>query len=47
MGLPVKMENAATACLLAELTYGRMNGVRDAVLVTVSEGVGTAICANG
>ncbi len=46
-GLPVKMENAATACLLAELTFARMDGVRDAVLVTVSEGVGTGVFANG
>ncbi len=47
MGLPVKMGNAATACLLAELTFSRMDGVRDAVLVTVSEGVGTGIFAHG
>lgn len=47
MSLPVKMENAATACLLAELTFSRMDGVRDAVLVTVSEGVGTGVFANG
>jgi predicted NBD/HSP70 family sugar kinase len=47
MGLPVKMENAATACLLAELMFARMDGVRDAVLVTVSEGVGTGVFANG
>ncbi len=47
MGLPVQLENAATAALLAELTFGRMDGVRDAVLVTVSEGVGTSIFANG
>jgi predicted NBD/HSP70 family sugar kinase len=47
MGLPVKMENAANAALLAELTFARMDGVRDAVLVTVSEGVGTSVFANG
>jgi predicted NBD/HSP70 family sugar kinase len=47
MGLPVKMENAATACLLAELTFRRIDGIRDVVLVTVSEGVGTGIFANG
>jgi predicted NBD/HSP70 family sugar kinase len=45
--LPVKMENAATACLLAEITFRRLDGVRDIVLVTVSEGVGTGIFANG
>jgi predicted NBD/HSP70 family sugar kinase len=47
MALPVKMENAATAALLAELTFARMDGTRDAVLVTVSEGVGTGVFANG
>jgi predicted NBD/HSP70 family sugar kinase len=47
MGLPVTMENAATACLLAELMFGHFDGIRDAVLVTVSEGVGTGLYANG
>ena len=47
MSLPVKMENAATTCMLAELTFNRMPGVRDIVLVTVSEGVGTCVFANG
>lgn len=47
MKLPVSMENAATACLLAELTFGNMDGNRDVVLVTVSEGVGTGIFAGG
>ena len=47
MGLPVMMENDATACLLAELTFSRMDGVRDAVLVAVAEGVGTCVLANG
>ncbi len=47
MRLPVRLENAATAALLAELTFARMDGVRDAVLVTVSEGVGTSVFANG
>ena len=47
IGLTVSMENAATACLLAELLFGRLNGIRDAVLVTVSEGVGTGVFANG
>jgi len=46
-GLAVGMENAATACLLAELLFGRLNGISDAVLVTVSEGVGTGVFANG
>jgi predicted NBD/HSP70 family sugar kinase len=47
MGLPVKMENAAKACLLAELTFSRIDGIRDIVLVTVSEGVGTGVFSNG
>lgn len=47
MELPVMMENDATACLLAERTFARMDGVRDAVLVAVAEGVGTCILANG
>jgi len=47
MGMPVLMENDATACLLAELTFARMDGVRDAVLVAVAEGVGTCVLTNG
>ncbi len=46
-GLPVNMENAATACLLAELTFGHIDGIRDVVLITVSEGIGTGVFANG
>ncbi|HEX3437464.1 MAG TPA: ROK family transcriptional regulator [Pseudacidobacterium sp.] len=45
--LPVEMENAATACLMSELWFGRMDGIRDAVLITVSEGIGAGILANG
>jgi predicted NBD/HSP70 family sugar kinase len=41
------MENAANACLLSELWFGRMDGIRNAVLITISEGVGAAILANG
>ena len=47
MQLPVRMENAATACLLAELMFGNLDGNRDVVLVTVAEGVGTGVFANG
>ena len=47
MGLPVFLENDATACLMAERTFARMDGVRDAVLVAVGEGVGTCVLANG
>jgi predicted NBD/HSP70 family sugar kinase len=41
------LENDATACLLAERTFARMDGIRDAVLVAVGEGVGTCVLANG
>lgn len=47
MGLKVELDNAANACLLSELWFGRMDGVRDAVLITISEGIGTGILANG
>jgi predicted NBD/HSP70 family sugar kinase len=46
-GLPVELENAANACLLAELWFERMDGVRNAVLLTISEGIGCGILANG
>jgi transcriptional regulator of PTS gene len=46
-GLPVELDNAANACLLAETWFGRMDGIRNAVLVTISEGIGTGILANG
>ena len=46
-GMAVEMDNAANACLLAETWFGGMDGVRNAVLVTISEGVGTGILCNG
>ena len=46
-GLKVEMDNAANAWLLSELWFGKMDGVRHAVLVTIAEGVGTGILANG
>lgn len=45
--LQVEIDNDANACLLSELWSGRLGGVQDAVLVAVSEGVGTAILAGG
>jgi predicted NBD/HSP70 family sugar kinase len=45
--LQVEMDNAANACLLSELWFGRMDGIRNAVLITISEGVGAASLANG
>jgi predicted NBD/HSP70 family sugar kinase len=46
-GMAVEMDNAANACLLAETWFGGMDGVRNAALVTISEGVGTGILCNG
>ena len=46
-GMAVEMDNAANACLLAETWFGGMDGVRNAVLVTISEGVGAGILLNG
>ncbi|MDR3734109.1 MAG: ROK family protein [Acidobacteriaceae bacterium] len=47
LGLKVDLDNAANAALLAELWFGHMDGVRNAVLITISEGLGAAILANG
>src|SRR5882757_1493191 len=47
LGLQVEIDNAANACLLSEVWNGRLDGVRNVVLVTVSEGIGTAILAGG
>jgi predicted NBD/HSP70 family sugar kinase len=46
-GLRVEMENAANACLLAEMWFGHAEGLHDLVVVTVSEGVGTGVSMNG
>lgn len=46
-GVPVELENAANACLLAELWLGELDGVRNAVLITISEGLGSGILAEG
>jgi predicted NBD/HSP70 family sugar kinase len=47
LDLQVEIDNDANACLLSELWYGRLQGVKDAVLVAVSEGLGTAILTGG
>jgi predicted NBD/HSP70 family sugar kinase len=47
LDLQVEIDNDANACLLSESWYGRLAGVRNAVLVAVSEGIGTAILAGG
>lgn len=46
-GLDVALENAANACVLAEAWFGQAQGVRDLVVVTVSEGVGAGVLING
>jgi len=46
-GLEVELENAANACALAEVWFGRAEKTRDIVVVTVSEGLGVAIVSNG
>lgn len=46
-GLEVVAENAANACVLAAVWFGQVEGSRDFVVVTVSEGIGTGILANG
>jgi predicted NBD/HSP70 family sugar kinase len=47
MNLPVELANEANASLHSELWSGRLDGVRNAVLLTISEGLGGAILANG
>jgi len=46
-GLDVEVENAANACVLAEVWFDRVHSARNLVVVTVSEGIGTGILANG
>jgi predicted NBD/HSP70 family sugar kinase len=46
--LPVVLENAASACALAELWFGRQpDDVKHVVAVTVSEGIGVGMLLNG
>jgi predicted NBD/HSP70 family sugar kinase len=47
-GMPVELENAANACALAEVWFGRhTEGVGDLIAVTISEGIGSGIMMNG
>jgi predicted NBD/HSP70 family sugar kinase len=46
-GLEVVLENAANACVLAAVWFGKMEECRHLVVVTVSEGIGTGIFVNG
>lgn len=46
-GLPVELENAANACALAEIWFGRRSeAAQDLIAVTVSEGIGTGLVLN-
>ena len=47
LGLRVEIENDANACLLSELWFGHVDGLRDVVLLAISEGVGAALLAEG
>jgi predicted NBD/HSP70 family sugar kinase len=46
-GLDVEMENAANACVMAAVWFDHMEECKNFVVVTVSEGIGTGILANG
>lgn len=46
-GLDVELENAANACVLAEVWFNRLEECRNLVVMTVSEGIGTGLLANG
>jgi predicted NBD/HSP70 family sugar kinase len=45
--LPIAMGNAADAIVLAEQWFANFRGVGDAVVVTVSEGIGTGVLSGG
>jgi len=46
-GLPVELENAANACALSEIWFGRRpESSQDLVALTVSEGIGTGLVMN-
>ncbi len=46
-GLPVVADNVANACALSEVWFGSSDGLHDLVAVSVTEGIGTGIIANG
>jgi len=46
-GLQVEMENAANACVLAEVWFGRAERPRNLLVITVSEGLGVGIFCDG
>lgn len=46
LGVPVEVDNDANACLLSELWFGHLDGVRNAVLLAISEGLGASLLAD-
>jgi predicted NBD/HSP70 family sugar kinase len=47
LGLPVELENAANACALSEIWFGRRaENTQDLIALTVSEGIGTGLVLN-
>ena len=47
IGLPVELENAANSCALSEICFGRRaEGLRNLIIVTVSEGIGCGLILN-
>src|SRR3954468_7695147 len=47
IGLPVVVDNDATAALVAEWRYGAARGARNAIILTIGTGVGGGILADG
>jgi glucokinase len=47
LGLPVVVDNDATAALIAEWRYGAARGVRNALILTIGTGVGGAMLVDG
>ncbi|HKW16918.1 MAG TPA: ROK family transcriptional regulator [Terriglobales bacterium] len=46
-GIQVDLENAANACVLAEVWFGHAEKIRDMAVVTISEGLGVGLFSNG
>ncbi len=45
--IPIKMENAANACLFSERWFGNFGDASNMIVVSVSEGVGTGLLVDG
>jgi predicted NBD/HSP70 family sugar kinase len=45
--LQVELDNDANVCLISELWFGRLRGVKDVALVAVAEGLGASVLAGG